>query len=162
MTFPESRQPPLNGSEVDRYWMQQAFDLAKQASQLGEVPVGAVVVYKNQRLSAANNQPITRHDPTAHAEIVAIRQASELIQNYRLVNTTMYVTLEPCAMCFGAIMHARIKRLVFATWDPRAGAVGSAFHLANDPHFNHKLLWSEGIMHQECQALIQSFFHDKR
>lgn len=162
MTFPENLPPQLSGSEIDQYWMQHAFAEAERAQSLGEVPIGAVVIFDNQMVGAGFNQSIKNQDPTAHAEIVAIREAAQSLNNHRLLDCTLYVTLEPCAMCVGAIVHARLQRLVFAAWDPKAGAVRSAFSLLDDPHLNHRVQWSEGIMHQKCQHLLQHFFQQRR
>src|SRR5690606_7681392 len=119
------------------HWMNHAFALAAQGGELGEVPVGAVIVYDNQVIGEGFNQPIASHDPTAHAEIIALRQAAQKVQNYRLVGSTLYVTLEPCTMCVGALVHARIERLVFATTEPKAGAVVSKSQLLDNDYFNH-------------------------
>ena len=144
-------------STADRIWMQQAYQQALQAQARGEVPVGAVLVdANNQLLSAAGNQVIQRSDPTAHAEIVVLRDAAQKINNYRLENTTLYVTLEPCCMCAGALAHARIRRLVYATRDVRAGAAGSAYNLLPNIQFD------EGIMQAECAALLTDFFKQRR
>lgn len=144
------------------HWMNYALKLAERAASQGEVPVGAVVVYQDKLIAEGWNQPIALHDPTAHAEIIAIRQAALKMANYRLLDTTLYVTLEPCAMCMGAIIHARIKNLVFAAWDPRAGAVRSVFQLPDNPHLNHRIHWKEGILANESQLLLQQFFQQKR
>jgi len=147
----------------DRIWMQRAYELAQAAQIRGEVPVGAVLVDENNRLlSATANQVINRSDATAHAEIIAIREGGLETTNYRLENTTLYVTLEPCCMCAGALVHARVKRLVFATRDLRAGAAGSIFNLLNHPALNHKVKLDEGIMQVECAALLENFFKQRR
>ncbi|MDX2478007.1 MAG: tRNA adenosine(34) deaminase TadA, partial [Gammaproteobacteria bacterium] len=125
--------------EIDLYWMTKAYDLARQAADHGEVPVGAVLVDSNlQCIGEGWNQPISGHDPTAHAEIMAIRSAAARLGNYRLPDTTLYVTLEPCPMCAGAIVHARIKRVVIATPDPRSGSAGTVYNLLNSMHLNHR------------------------
>ncbi|MFN7098355.1 MAG: tRNA adenosine(34) deaminase TadA, partial [Gammaproteobacteria bacterium] len=121
----------------DLEYMQQALELAHYAEQQGEVPVGAVVVFQNEIIGKGWNQPISRHDPTAHAEIMAMREAAANIGNYRLVDCDLYVTLEPCPMCAGAMIHARIKRLIYGTADPRSGAAGSVFNLINSTQLNH-------------------------
>ncbi len=147
----------------DRFWMQLAYKLAKKAREQGEVPVGAVLVdEKNQLLSAASNAVISTCDVTAHAEIVAVRSAGMKRQNYRLENTTLYVTLEPCCMCAGALVHARIHRLVYATRDLRAGAAGSAFNLLSCSALNHKIVVDEGILQAECATLLTDFFKQRR
>lgn len=139
--------------------MAQAFQFALKAKDQGEVPVGAVLISAdNQLLGYGWNQVIQSNDPSAHAEIIAIRQATNQLKNYRLLNTTLYVTLEPCCMCAGALVHARIKRLVFATRDFKAGAAGSVYNLLRGYPLNHQLQIDEGIMQQECAALLTNFF----
>ena len=150
---------PLND---DKHWMQRAIELAKKAEARDEVPVGAIVVYEDKIIGEGWNQPITSDDPTAHAEIMAIRAASTYLNNYRLPNTTLYVTLEPCAMCAGAIIHARIARLVYAVDDPKTGACGSVFNLLQTEELNHTVEIEKGVMEEECRSLIQSFFKEKR
>lgn len=143
--------------------MQQAIALAQKAAEQGEVPVGALVVAPEGCISSGWNQPIAQHDACAHAEIVALRQAGQARQNYRLVpDATLYVTLEPCAMCVGAIIHARIARLVFGAFDPKAGAVSSAIALLDAPHFNHRVVWQGGVLADQCAALLQDFFSKRR
>ena len=146
----------------DVKWMQRAFELAQQAKEHDEVPVGAVIVYEDKIIGEGWNQPISSHDPTAHAEIIALRDAGKRIANYRLPNTTMYVTLEPCAMCAGAIVHARLAKLVYAIDDPKTGACGSVFNLLQTEALNHKVESQKGLMEKECRALIQGFFKQKR
>lgn len=146
----------------DAKWMQHAFDLAIKAQSIGEVPVGAVIVYENEIIGQGWNQPISSNDPTAHAEIVALREAGNNIGNYRLPDATLYVTLEPCAMCAGAIVHARLAKLTYATADPKTGACGSVFNLLQTEALNHKVEINKGIMEDECKALIQNFFKQKR
>ena len=149
--------------ENDLYWMTKAYELAQQAEEQGEVPVGAVLVNsENQCIGEGCNQPITGHDPTAHAEIVAIRNAANLLGNYRLPGTTLYVTLEPCPMCAGAIIHARISRVVIATPDPRSGSAGSVYNLLDSMQLNHRATVTTGILQHECSTLLKSFFLDKR
>jgi tRNA(adenine34) deaminase len=147
---------------ADLHWMQRALALAAQAAEQGEVPVGAVLVRNGELLAEGYNQPITAHDPTAHAEIVALRTAAAAVGNYRLPDTTLYVTLEPCTMCIGALIHARVARLVFAAREPRAGAVCSALQLCDHSGYNHKLSWSEGVLAAECSALLTAFFKARR
>ncbi len=143
-------------------WMARALDLAEQAAQQHEVPVGAVVVLDNQIIGEGFNQPIKLHDPSAHAEMLALRQAASYLQNYRLTDATLYVTLEPCAMCMGAIVHARIKQLVFGAWDRRAGAVRSVFRIADEPALNHQVQWQDGILGEQCEHILKQFFKQKR
>lgn len=147
----------------DLYWMNQAFDLAQRAMNEDEVPVGAVLVNeRNEQIGSGFNRVRQWHDPTAHAEIVAIREAAISIQNYRLKNTTLYVTLEPCSMCASAMVHARIKRLVFATRDVKAGAAGSVFNLLTGHPLNHQVMIDEGCLQQECALLLSDFFNRRR
>jgi tRNA(adenine34) deaminase len=143
-------------------WMQRAFELAKIAEAQDEVPVGAVIVYQDQIIGEGWNQPISSDDPTAHAEIMALRDAGEKIGNYRLPDATIYVTLEPCTMCAGAIIHARLAKLVYAVDDPKTGACGSVFNLLQTEELNHKVEIEKGVMEEECRSLIQSFFKEKR
>ena len=143
-------------------WMQRAFDLAKKAEAQDEVPVGAVIVYQDKIIGEGWNQPISADDPTAHAEIMALRDAGEKIGNYRLPNATIYVTLEPCTMCAGAIIHARLAKLVYSVDDPKTGACGSVFNLLQTEELNHKLEIEKGVMEEECRSLIRSFFKEKR
>ena len=144
-------------------WMTQAYALAVKARDQGEVPVGAILVSDEQQcLGQGWNQVIQRHDPTAHAEIVALRAASLNQKNYRLINTTLYVTLEPCCMCAAALVHARIKRLVFATRDFKSGAAGSVINVLNSALFNHCVLIDEGILEHECSVLLSDFFAARR
>ncbi len=146
----------------DEYWMQIALEEAQGASRIDEVPVGAAVVYKEKLLASAGNSPIKKNDPTAHAEINALRTACRLKNNYRLPGSTLYVTLEPCIMCLGAIIHTRIQRLVFGAYDPKSGAIVSCFQLDNSTCFNHKILFTGGILEDKCSHLLKQFFKDKR
>ena len=146
----------------DKDWMQHAFELAKKAEAQDEVPVGAIIVYEDRVIGEGWNQPITSNDPTAHAEVMALRDAGGKIGNYRLPNATIYVTLEPCTMCAGAIIHARLSRLVYAADDPKTGACGSIFNLLQTEELNHKVDIEKGVMEEECQSLIRSFFNQKR
>jgi len=144
-------------------FMQTALSEAKKAERKAEVPIGAVLVAENEEiLSAAHNQTVTLNDPSAHAEILAIRKGAEKIQNYRLLNTTLYVTLEPCPMCMGAVIHARIARVVFGARDPKWGAAGSLYNFATDHRFNHQLQIIEGICVSECKEVMKEFFRQKR
>lgn len=149
--------------EQDLFFMQQALKLADKAEQQGEIPVGAILVDENAQIIAEGwNQSIMLNDPTAHAEIIALRQAGEKQQNYRLTNLTLYVTLEPCPMCAGAILHSRIKRLVFGASDYKTGAIGSRFHLFNDFRMNHLVEIEQGILAEECSQKISLFFQRRR
>lgn len=142
--------------------MRRALELARLAEAAGEVPVGAVVVQNGHIVGEGFNQPISATDPTCHAEIVAIRHAANQLGNYRLSGCELYVTIEPCTMCVGAMIHARIKRVVFGAAEPRAGALQSQLQLMEQAHFNHRMAWSGGILEAECVALIQQFFRQKR
>ena len=136
---------------------------AKKAGQMGEVPIGAILVSENGTiLSATHNRTIALADPTAHAEILALREAARKINNYRLLNTALYVTVEPCIMCMGAIVHARISRVVFGASDPKWGAAGSLYNYAEDDRLNHRLEITKGVCEQDCRTLMQNFFRAKR
>jgi len=148
--------------DVDEQFMHHAIELAKRAELEGEVPVGAVVVKDGVIISEGWNKPITNHDPTAHAEIQAIRAAADALNNYRLPETTLYVTLEPCLMCMGAIIHARIQRVVYGAVDPRAGAVESLYTIADDRKLNHHADIVGGVMAEECSQLLKEFFRKRR
>jgi len=147
---------------VHETFMREALLLADQAEQLGEVPVGAVVVKDNKIIGRGFNQPISSHDPTAHAEIVALRDAAKHISNYRLVDCDLYVTIEPCAMCAGAIVHSRIRKVFFGATEPKAGAVISTQQFFNAPQLNHKVENECGILEGVCQEKIQFFFRRRR
>lgn len=149
-------------SEQDIFWMQRALVLAENARQQNEIPVGSVIVHSNQVIAEGYNQSIQSHDACAHAEIQAIRAAGQTLNNYRLIDSTLYVTLEPCSMCVGAIIHARIERVVFGAYDEKTGAVGSAFELLQSPKHNHRVEVSGGVLLDECRSLLQNFFRDKR
>jgi len=142
--------------------MSHALSLAKNAAQQGEVPVGAVLVKDEQVIAEGWNCPIISHDPSAHAEIVALRKAAKIIGNYRLLDTTLYVTLEPCVMCAGAIIHARVKRLVFGANDFKTGAAGSVFDIFNSGKVNHVVDVQSAVMVDECGALLSDFFRARR
>ena len=144
------------------HWMQHAIQLAQRAAEEDEVPVGAVIVKDNQLIAEGWNQPIQSHDPSAHAEMMAIRNAGQVLNNYRLIDTTMYVTLEPCSMCVGAMIHARVKHLVFGASDLKTGATGSAINLIHDPIHNHKIEVTGGVKEEECREVLQAFFKHKR
>ena len=146
----------------DERWMRRALDLAERARSEGEVPVGAVLVMDDDCIGEGWNRSISTHDPTAHAEIEALRAAAARLENYRLPGATLYVTLEPCAMCAGAIILARIKRLVYAAADPRAGAAGSVFNILQSTQLNHRVELVSGILEQEAATLLQTFFRERR
>ncbi len=146
----------------DEHWMREALELAKHAEHAGEVPVGSLIVRENKLIGKGWNQPIAKHDPSAHAEIQAIRNACENQENYRLNNATLYVTLEPCAMCAGAIVHARIDRVVFAAHDPRTGAAESVFQLLDNKALNHRCEIVSGICAADASALLKAFFRARR
>ena len=148
--------------EDDEKWMLHAIKLAEHAESIGEVPVGAVIVKDNKIISEGWNQPITSNDPTAHAEVIALRAAAQTVENYRLVDTTLYVTLEPCAMCAGALIHARVQRVVFGTTDPRTGAAGSMFNILNTTKLNHTIEIEQGVLEKDCAQLLKEFFKKKR
>lgn len=146
----------------DEAWMRYAFRLAQRAEQLGEVPVGAVVVKDNRCIAEGWNNSIVSHDPTAHAEVVALRAAGIVVENYRLSDTTLYVTLEPCVMCMGALSHARVKRLVFGAYDPKRGAVCNALSLSDASFLNHHIDWTGGVLEADCSVLLKDFFRARR
>ncbi len=149
-------------TKTDEYWMQKALQLAARAEAEDEVPVGALIVMDNQLVAAGWNQPIQSHDPSAHAEMQAIRQAGKALNNYRLIDTTLYVTLEPCSMCVGAMIHARVRRLVFGAYDEKTGAAGSAISLITDGIHNHRIEVQGGVLESECRQQLQQFFQKKR
>jgi tRNA(adenine34) deaminase len=147
---------------TDQDFMQAALAEARQAAEAGEVPIGAVVVRDGEIVARGQNRVLRDLDPTAHAEMVALRAAATAVGNYRLNGCTLYVTLEPCAMCAGAMIHARIDRLVFAAADPKAGAAGSVLAVLNHPQLNHKMVVEQGIMVEESAELLRSFFRQRR
>jgi tRNA(adenine34) deaminase len=147
---------------TDEGFMAEALRLAREAGAMGEVPVGAVVVKDGEIIGRGFNAPISRHDPTAHAEIVALRDAAQLTGNYRLPGCELYVTLEPCVMCSGAIIHARIARVVFGARDPKTGACGSVMNLFDEPRLNFHATVTDGVLAAECGALLTNFFAAKR
>ena len=149
-------------SESEEYYMGLALAEAQKAQAAGEVPVGAVIVSQGNVIGKGFNRPISGNDPTAHAEIVALRDASQHQQNYRLSNATLYCTVEPCMMCAGAIIHARIAKVVFGTPDPKAGAAGSIYNVLTDPRLNHRVEVLSGIREDECAALLRQFFSARR
>ncbi len=146
----------------DEKWMKVALAQAESGAAINEVPVGAVLVKDGEMIAAAYNSPISNCDPTAHAEINALRAGAEIIGNYRLVDCTLYVTIEPCSMCAGALIHGRIKRLVIGALEPKSGAVVSQMQLFDAPFLNHKVEYLSGVCEEECRSMIQRFFSKKR
>jgi len=146
----------------DEKWMKIAISEANLAKNKGEIPVGAVLIQKDKLIAKAHNQPILNHDPTAHAEIEVLRKAGRKLKNYRLSGSTLYVTLEPCAMCLGAIMHARIERIVFGTSDPKTGVCGSKADLTSEAFFTHKVKVDGGVLEEESKVILQTFFKSRR
>src|SRR5215467_9967355 len=153
---------PTSHPRSDVYFMQRALELADAAEAKGEVPVGAVLVRGDEIIAEGANRPIASNDPTAHAEIEALRAGGQVIGSYRLTDTTLYVTLEPCTMCAAAIVHARVRRLVFGAWDPRAGGAGSITNVFTLPGLNHRVDVFGGVLMEECAALLQEFFAQRR
>jgi tRNA(adenine34) deaminase len=149
-------------AELDHQFMQQALDQAKLAALAGEVPVGAVLVRDGQVISTGFNQPISNSDPSAHAEMMALRAAALDESNYRLLGTTLYVTLEPCTMCAGAMLHARVERVVFGATDPKTGAAGSVLNVFLEKQINHQTQVEGGIMGEECGQILRDFFKERR
>ena len=149
-------------AETDIKWMQKALELARKAEAAGEVPVGAVLVKDGQLIAEGWNQPITSHDATSHAEIMAMREAGKKLNNYRLIDTTMYVTLEPCSMCVGAMIHARVKKVVYGVAEPRTGALGGAFNLLEANQHNHVFDVESGVLAETSKSLLQGFFQSRR
>lgn len=147
---------------TDEQWMRHAMMLAQRAEQLGEVPVGAVLVKDQQIVAEGWNQMISLNDPSAHAEMQAVRQAGQVLDNYRLLDCTLYVTLEPCTMCAGVLVHSRIKRLVYGAADYKTGAAGSVLDLVRYPKFNHQLEVTAGVLAEECAAMLSAFFQRRR
>lgn len=153
---------PQPAVATDEFWMEQALTQALDAATMGEVPVGAVLVGDVGLLAAAGNSPIRLSDPTAHAEILALRSAAKDLQNYRLPNTTLYVTLEPCIMCMGALIQARVSRLVFGATDPKTGAAASVYTIGRDGRLNHDIEICGGILADRCGELLRTFFKNRR
>lgn len=149
-------------SDVDLKWMRHAIELAKRGAGQDEVPVGAVIVQDDKVIGEGWNQPIGQHDPSAHAEIVALRAAGQAAKNYRLLDTTLYVTLEPCVMCAGAIIHARVGRVVYGASDTKAGAAGSVVNIFAEEKLNHHVQIEGGLLAEECGELLSRFFKNKR
>lgn len=152
----------IDGADRDRVFMRQAIDQAHNAWALGEVPVGALVVRDGTVIATGFNQPIGTHDPTAHAEIMALRAAASILGNYRLPGCELFVTLEPCAMCAGAMMHARLARVVFGASDPKTGACGSIVNLFEQRQLNHHAVVTAGVMADECSSMLKDFFAERR
>jgi tRNA(adenine34) deaminase len=148
--------------EQDEYWMRYALSLSDNAQQQGEIPVGAVLVKDNKIIGEGWNQSIRLHDPSAHAEMMAIREAGRSLENYRLVDSCLYVTLEPCSMCAGLLVHSRIRRLVFGAADFKTGAVGSLLDLLGDPRMNHRVEVKRGVLAQQCGDKLSAFFKLRR
>ncbi|WP_405632823.1 tRNA adenosine(34) deaminase TadA [Pseudoalteromonas sp. Ld20] len=146
----------------DQYWMAQALEFAKKAEQLNEIPVGAVLVKDNQFIAAGYNRSITDNDPSAHAEMIAIREGGKVLNNYRLIDCTLYVTLEPCSMCAGLLVHSRIKRLVFGAADEKTGSAGSIMNLLQDCRLNHQVEVEAGVLSDLCGQTISDFFKRRR
>ena len=149
-------------SDADLQFMRRALQLAHQAEAEDEVPVGAVLVTDGQVIGEGRNRPIASSDPCARAELLAIRQACAKVGNYRIPGSTLYVTLEPCTMCAGVIIHARVQRLIFGAYDPKAGAVTSVYDIIANPRLNHRVAWEGGIMQAECAQMLRQFFKRKR
>ena len=149
-------------SSIDEEWMALAIEQAKLAEKIEEVPVGAVLVQDNQLIASAHNQPISNNDPSAHAEIQLLRAAGKQLNNYRFPDTTLYVTLEPCTMCLGAMIHARVSRIVFGAYDQKTGVCGSCQDLSTSKCFNHSIETEGGILADECKQLLQKFFKKRR
>ena len=148
--------------EINFEFMQQALDEARAAAASGEVPIGAVLVHERKIVARAGNRTIRDCDPTAHAEIVVLREAARVLRNYRLADTTLYVTIEPCSMCAGAMIQARVPRLVYGADEPRGGAVQSCFEVLSHPDLNHRVQVISGVLAEDCSAVIRSFFADRR
>jgi tRNA(adenine34) deaminase len=154
---------PVNKfSESDHQFMALAMEEAERAASLGEVPVGAVVVLKGEIIALECNRQITLNDPSAHAEVLALRKAGQMLDNYRLPECELFVTLEPCTMCCGTLVHARVKRLVFATNEPKAGAVTSTNNALDNPALNHRVVWEQGLMAEQSAQLLRNFFKSRR
>ena len=152
----------MTQTEIDQQYMRLAIEQAQLAAQSGEVPVGAVLVKDGQVISKAFNKPIANHDPSAHAEMLALREGALVEKNYRIPGSTLYVTLEPCAMCSGAMLHARIERVVYGAADPKTGAAGSALDVFSVKQINHQTSVEGGIMSEECGQLLRDFFKGRR
>lgn len=154
--------PDFMRPAADARWMQAALEQARLAAEAGEVPVGAVVISEGEIAGRGHNRNLVENDPTAHAEIVALREAARRIGNHRLTGCTLYATIEPCAMCAGAMIHSRIARLVYGASDPKAGAAGSVLEVINYPRLNHQMEVTAGVLEQQCGDLLRSFFQSRR
>lgn len=154
--------PEIDSKDIDDSWMQQALALAQLAADQGEVPVGAIVVLDGEVIGEGYNQPISGTDPTAHAEVMALRDAARRVGNYRLPGATLYVTIEPCTMCVGAMVHARVERLVYGATEPKAGMVESQFNLLQQPCYNHQIETCGGVLAEACSQIISDFFQRRR
>jgi len=152
---------PLDFAQHE-HWMRQALDQAQQAFEADEVPVGAVIVHQGQIIGAGFNQRETLNDPTAHAEMLAMTQAASALHSWRLLDCTLYVTLEPCPMCAGAVVQARLPRVIFGTTDPKAGACGTLYQITSDPRLNHRAITFGGVLQPECRTILQQFFARQR
>ncbi len=161
-TIPTVQSPNTVNLATDELWMQEALRSAQRALQAGEVPVGAGVVCDGQVIARGFNRNITDSDPTAHAEVIALREAGKNIGNHRLSNCELFATIEPCAMCAGALVHARVRRLVYGAEDPKAGAVHSLMHVLNHPGLNHQIAVCGGVLAGQCAELLQEFFRARR
>ena len=157
-----SKNTDLSRLSDDSAWMEQALQQARISARAGEVPVGALVIKDGKILGAGHNRNLLDHDPTAHAEIVALRQAAATLGNHRLAGCEMFVTIEPCAMCAGAMVHARIARLVYGARDPKAGAAGSVLEVLNHPRLNHQMKVTPGVLADKCSEVLQEFFRERR
>ena len=162
MTTQQNALENLNQQQLDQHFMRQAMKLASQAEALGEIPVGALVVANGVIIGQGYNQSITLHDPSAHAEMIAIREAGKALTNYRLLDCTLYVTLEPCPMCAGLLVHSRINRIVYAADDLKTGAAGSVFNLVANDKLNHQIVVTKGVLAEECSAMLSNFFKRRR
>ena len=152
----------MSQASIDEHWMQVALECAARAAEEGEVPVGAVLVRQDQPIATAWNQPITLCDPSAHAEILVLRAGAKALQNYRLPETTLYVSLEPCLMCAGALVHARVQRVVFGAFDPKAGVISAGFNVVGHSALNHAVDYQGGVLAEASAALLQDFFRARR
>lgn len=153
---------PLDQLDIDQHYMQRAYELAMQAAAADEVPVGALIIHQQQVIAAAHNSRESLKDPTAHAEMLAITQAAAAIGDWRLEDTTLYVTLEPCVMCAGAILQSRIPRVVYGATDPKGGATDSLYHLLQDQRLNHRSQVTQGVLAEQCGRILTDFFSAKR
>lgn len=153
-------QPPEGIS--DAFWMERALELARAAAASGEVPVGAIIVKDGRIVGEGHNRNLLDTDPTAHAEMIALRQAGARVGNHRLAGAVMFATIEPCAMCAGAMIHARLQRLVYGASDPKAGAAGSVLEVINHPRLNHQMVVTSGVLADQCSEILQEFFRKKR